>query len=337
MKNKGPILFFLAMALLSSSCVSLFAQDKIFSRTVKRMGSRFQITLVCSAQEAPQLFNAALAEIGRIEREISSWDPHSQTSKINLEAGVKPVQVSKELFGLIQRSLSLSKLTAGAFDISYAAIDPVWFFDGSMTAFPTQERLAASVKNIGYANIVLDAGAQTVFLKKKGMKIGFGAIGKGFAADQTKTLLIKKGVTAGIINAAGDLTTWGVKPDGTDWQVGISHPENPTKVFSWFPVKDAAVATSGNYEKYVTLKGKRYSHIIDPRTGIPVSGIKSVSVFAPKAELADALATAVFIVGLDTGLDLIAQLPGVSCIVVDAQNKIHYSNNITVAPVKIEG
>ena len=163
---------------------------------------------------------------------------------------------------------------------------------------------------------------------------GFGAIGKGFAADATKKLMKSLGVSSGIINASGDLTSWGKKPDGTDWQVGISNPENPTKVFSWFPVRDAAVATSGNYEKYVTLEGKQYSHIMDPRTGMPVSGIKSVTVFAPNAELADAFATAVFIMGIDTGIDTISQLPGMSCIIVDAENNIHHSPNIQWANIK---
>ena len=203
-----------------------------------------------------------------------------------------------------------------------------------MKAVPSESERLKSVQNIGFKDLVLNAKEQTVYLPKKGMKIGFGAIGKGYAADATKKLMKSLGVSSGIINASGDLTSWGKKPDGTDWQVGISNPENPAKVFSWFPVRDAAVATSGNYEKYVTLEGKQYSHIMDPRTGMPVSGIKSVTVFAPNAELADAFATAVFIMGIDTGIDTISQLPGMSCIIVDAENNIHHSPNIQWANTK---
>lgn len=298
------------------------------------MGTRFEITLVSTQEVANQYLNAAQGEIERIERLISSWDANSQTAEINRQAGIKPVKVAKELYDLIARSIEISKITQGAFDISYAALDPVWFFDGRMKAVPSESERLKSVQNIGFKDLVLNAKEQTVYLPKKGMKIGFGAIGKGYAADATKKLMKSLGVSSGIINASGDLTSWGKKPDGTDWQVGISNPENPAKVFSWFPVRDAAVATSGNYEKYVTLEGKQYSHIMDPRTGIPVSGIKSVTVFAPKAELADAFATAVFIMGIDTGIDTISQLPGMSCIIVDAENNIHHSPNIQWANIK---
>jgi len=298
------------------------------------MGTRFEITLVSTQEVANQYLNAAQGEIERIERLISSWDANSQTAEINRQAGIKPVKVAKELYDLIARSIEISKITQGAFDISYAALDPVWFFDGRMKAVPSESERLKSVQNIGFKDLVLNAKEQTVYLPKKGMKIGFGAIGKGYAADATKKLMKSLGVSSGIINASGDLTSWGKKPDGTDWQVGISNPENPAKVFSWFPVRDAAVATSGNYEKYVTLEGKQYSHIMDPRTGIPVSGIKSVTVFAPKAELADAFATAVFIMGIDTGIDTISQLPGMSCIIVDAENNIHHSPNIQWANTK---
>lgn len=298
------------------------------------MGTRFEITLVSTQEVANQYLNAAQGEIERIERLISSWDANSQTAEINRQSGIKPVKVAKELYELIARSIEISKITQGAFDISYAALDPVWFFDGRMKAVPSESQRLKSVQNIGFKDLVLNAKEQTVYLPKKGMKIGFGAIGKGFAADATKKLMKSLGVSSGIINASGDLTSWGKKPDGTDWQVGISNPENPTKVFSWFPVRDAAVATSGNYEKYVTLEGKQYSHIMDPRTGMPVSGIKSVTVFAPNAELADAFATAVFIMGIDTGIDTISQLPGMSCIIVDAENNIHHSPNIQWANTK---
>jgi len=293
------------------------------------MGSRFDITVVADNEtEGNSYIDEAVGEIKRIEKMISSWDSTSETSEIIKYAGVKPVKVDKELLDLIERAIKISELTDGAFDISYASMDKIWKFDGSMKDLPTQEEISKSVEKVGYKNIILDPDKQTVFLKNPGMRIGFGAIGKGYAADKAKQLLISEGVTAGIMNASGDLCTWGTQPDGSSWMVGITNPLNKNKVFSWFPLDNNAVVTSGNYEKYVLLNGIKYSHIIDPRTGWPAHGLTSVSIFAPKAELADALATSVFVMGKETGLDFINQLPGIECVIVDDQGKIFTSNNI---------
>ena len=299
------------------------------------MGSRFDITMIAEDEKKANAYiDEAIEEIIRIEKLISSWDPQSQTSEINRNASIKPVKVDQELIDLIERSIQISKITDGAFDITFASIDNVWIFDGSMKEMPDKKAIQKSIEKVGYTNIVIDENKQTVYLKLKGMKIGFGAIGKGYAADKVKSMMIEKGVKAGIINAAGDLTTWGKQPGGKDWMVGISNPLNKDKVFSWFPVVDAAVATSGNYEKYVTFHGKKYTHIIDPRTGYPVSGIVSVTIFSKRAELCDALATAVFIMGTETGLNMINQLKGVECIIVDENNKIHTSGNIELNAIE---
>lgn len=199
-----------------------------------------------------------------------------------------------------------------------------------MDYLPTDVQIANSIANVGYKNIVINKEEQTIFLPNKGMKIGFGAIGKGFAADQVKQLMISKGVIGGIINASGDLTTWGgTQVSGKKWMVGISNPLDAEKIFSWLPIVDSSVATSGNYEKYIIFKGEKYSHIIDPRTGWPSKGVKSVSVFSKKAELSDALATSVFVMGVETGLSVIEQLKGVEVIIVDQNNQIHKSKGIT--------
>lgn len=295
------------------------------------MGSRFDITIVAENKaKANSYIEKAIQEIMRIENLISSWDSNSQTSFINKNAGIKPVKVSKELFELIERCLQVSKITDGAFDISYASMDKIWYFDKPMNQMPSETEIKNSIRKVGFQNIILNKAEQSVFLKQTGMKIGFGAIGKGYAADKARALLKKQGAPGGIINASGDLTTWGKQPDGKDWMVGITNPLNKNKVFSWFPVKNAAVATSGNYEKFVVLNGKQYSHIIDPRTGYPASGVVSVTIFTQSAELCDALATAVFILGKETGIHLINQLKGIECIVVDAKNKVHTSKKLTL-------
>ena len=295
------------------------------------MGSRFDITVVANDSiKANKYIDTAIAEISRIEKLISSWDDNSQTSEINRNAGIKPVKVDKELFDLIERAIAISKLTDGAFDISYASMDKIWKFDESMTKMPSKEEIISSVEKVGYQNIVLDKMDSTVFLKLEGMKIGFGAIGKGYAADKAKSLLISKGVPSGIINASGDMNTWGKQPNGDEWKVAITNPMDKNKVFALLPITNGAVVTSGNYEKYVNFNGKRYTHIIDPRTGYPSTGIISVTVFAPKAELADALATSVFVMGKEAGLDRINQLPKIECIIIDDKGNITKSKNIEI-------
>ncbi len=309
---------------------SIFAQQP-YKRTLKLMGSRFDITVVANdSEKGEEYIDLAVNEISRIERLISSWDPNSQTSEINRNAGVKPVKVDKELFDLIQRAIGISKLSDGAFDISYASMDKVWKFDGSMTQMPDEETIRNSVSKVGFQNILLDKENSSVFLKLSGMKIGFGAIGKGYAADKAKALLIEKGVVSGIINASGDMNTWGLQPDGKEWKVAITNPMDKNKAFALMPVSNSAVVTSGNYEKYVTFNGKQYSHIIDPRTGYPTTGIISVTVFAPKAEIADALATSIFVMGIEVGLNRVNQLPKIECIIIDDKGAIHTSNNIEI-------
>ena len=313
------------------------SQLQVFQRTLKLMGSRFDLTVVAENQaKGDEYMDLAIAEITRIERLISSWDPNSQTSMINKNAGLAPVKVDRELFNLIERAIKISKLTQGAFDISYASMDRIWKFDGSVMEMPSEEAIKQSVARVGYQNILLDPEKGTVFLKKEGMKIGFGAIGKGYAADMAKALLLKHGVTSGIINASGDLNAWGTQPDGKDWMVAIVNPLNKNKVFSWLPVRDQAVVTSGNYEKFIILNGERYTHIIDPRTGYPSKGVRSATIFTKNAELADALATSIFVMGVETGIDFVNQLKGVECIIVDDDNKIITSENIALKGIETQ-
>ncbi|MBN9284737.1 MULTISPECIES: FAD:protein FMN transferase [Flavobacterium] len=304
-------------------------------RVVKLMGSRFDITIVAKdAPTADAYIDTAVAEITRIENLISEWMPHTQVSQINQNAGIKPVVVDKELFDLTERAIGFSKLTDGAFDISFAAADKIWKYDGSMTELPSPEAVKESVKKIGYQNIILDREKSTIFLKLPGMKIGFGSIGKGYAADKTKDFMMAKGVVAGIINASGDMNTWGKQPDGKEWTVGITNPMNKDRVFAVFPLTNSAVVTSGNYEKYVMLNNKRYSHIIDPRTGYPATGIASVTVFAKSAEMANGLSTSVVVLGRETGMNLIDQIPQVSAVIVDDAGKVYYSRNAHIKKLK---
>jgi FAD:protein FMN transferase len=308
---------------------------EIYKKSFKAMGCGFEATVVANdAQQADTFLDAAINNIRRIEALISSWDENSQTGNINRSAGIEPVQVDVELFNLIKRSIAISKLTDGAFDITYASMDKVWKFDGSVTQLPDSNTVKESVRKVGYQNIQLSEDNRSVFLPEKGMKIGFGAIGKGYAADHTMNLLKSLGVTSGIINASGDLRTWGQQPNGEPWQIGVKNPLNKNKVFVLLPLVNQALVTSGNYEKFITIDGKRYAHIIDPRTGYPTSGLTSVTIIASSAELADALATSVFVMGKDVGLDFVNQLKDVECVLVQDDGMVFYSDHINAKELK---
>jgi thiamine biosynthesis lipoprotein len=197
-----------------------------------------------------------------------------------------------------------------------------------MTSLPDTETARQSVRLINYRNVLLDEQAGTVMLKEKGMRIGFGGIGKGYAADMAKNLLVKDGVHSGIVNASGDLTAWGKQANGKPWTIGIAHPDNARSAFSTLNISVLAIATSGNYEKYVLIDGKKYSHTINPKTGLPVTGIKSVTIISPYAEIADAMATPVMVMGVKAGIGLINQIEHLGCIIVDDNNKIYTTKNI---------
>ena len=304
----------------------------LHNRVRKLMGNRFEISVASDDDEwADICIDEAVSEIKRIEKLITTFDESSQTNLINRNAGISPVKVDQEIFDLISRAKKISLVTQGAFDISYGSIDKkLWNFDDSMTSLPNPDIAKKSVRLINYNNIILDDNNTTVFLKEEGMRIGFGGIGKGYAAEMAKVVLQKKGVESGVVNAAGDLTTWGNHPDGTTWTIGIADPAAINYAFSYLDITNTSVATSGNYEKFIMIDGKRYSHTIDPRTGLPIQGIKSVTIISPNAEIADAMATPVMVMGVKVGLDLINQIKGLACIIIDENDILHTSKNIHI-------
>jgi len=301
-------------------------------KVLKLMGNRFEITVVDEDPSwADECIADAIEEIKRIEKLFTTFDESSQTNLINRNAGIAPVKVDKEVYDLIERSKKISTLTQGAFDITYGSIDKrLWNFDKTMTSLPDPQTAKRLVRLINYRNVILNENNCTVFLKEKGMRIGFGGIGKGYAAEKAKILLQQKGVKSGIINAAGDLTAWGYQPNGKPWTIGIADPNATRQAFSLLEITNTSVATSGNYEKFIIIDGKKYSHTIDPKTGLPVRGIKSVTIIFPNAEIADAIATPVMIMGVTTGLNLLNQMKGIAGIIIDDNDKIYTTKNINL-------
>lgn len=313
------------------TCIVLGQEEKYVTvqKTFEVMGGSFDITVISVDEELGYIYiHEALAEVQRIEKLISSWDDASETSLINKNAGIKPVPVSWELYRLIERCIKISEITDGAFDITYTALEDIWKFDGSMTTLPNKVKVKDAVSKTGFGNIILNSKDQTVYLNKKGMRISFGGIGKGFAADKAKALLVSKEVKAGIINIGGDITTWGTKATGEKWLIGVVNPERQGGLFSWIPILESSVATSGGDADFMIVNDKKYTHVLNPKTGYPSTGINSVSVFAKSAEISDALATSIFVMGLDAGLALINQLGDTEVIIVNNANKMYKSNGI---------
>ncbi len=318
--------WFFIFCMLTATSVNA---QHLFQRKTLLMGVDFEFTVMAESRKKGVFYiDKAIEETQRVEDLISSWKSTSQTSKITENAGIKPVKVNKELLQLIKRSKRISELTDGFFDISYASVDKIWYFNKPMPHLPDSATVQKSVRKINYKDIVINEKESTVFLRKKGMKIGFGAIGKGYVAEKVKSLLIHLGAKAGLVNAGGDLTTWGTHPFTKKWHIQIADPNGVLKNAGKFDLLNSSVVTSGNYAKYIEFNAKRYAHIINPKTGWPVKGLKSVSVFCKNTELADALATSIFVMGKEKGLALINQLKGIECLLIDEENKLHSSINL---------
>ncbi|MES2574180.1 MAG: FAD:protein FMN transferase [Bacteroidota bacterium] len=300
-------------------------------RTTILMGGRFDITIVTKdSLSAEQNIDSIISEITRIEYLISDWKSNSQVSEVNQNAGIRPVKVDREVFELTQRAIQFSKITNGAFDISFSAMDRIWKFDGSMTEMPSVEAIKKSVDKVGYKNIILDSVQSTIFLKLKGMKIGFGALGEGYATDKCRDMMKAKGIESGIINGSGDMSTWGKQPNGKFWNIGITNPFDTDKIIAVVPLEEKAVTTSGSYEKFVVFDGKRYSHIINPATGYPSTGLCSVTVFGPNAETANGLSTSLMVLGKKAGLLLLEKYPDYSCLMITDDGKVIKSKKIKI-------
>lgn len=288
----------------------------IFRRTIRLMGNRFEISVIGNDPvRADNCIDNAITEISRVEKLLSAISDESQINEINRNAGLKPVKVGAEIFKLIDRSLKISELTDGTFDITYNAAD--------------KETEREPVKFTNYKDVILDEVNTTVSLKEKGMRIGFGAISKGYASDRAKYVLQMMGVSSGVINAGGDLLTWGLQPDNEPWTIAVADPEQEKQPFADINISNMAVATSGNFEKNATISDKKYQPNVDVKKGFPVSVLKSVSIVSPTAELSDAMATPVMMMGVNAGLYLINQLQQLACVIIDDHDRVYTSKEVS--------
>ncbi len=269
--------------------------------------------------------SAVMAEMRRIDRLMSTYKESSEISRVNREAATRPVPISRELLDLIARALEMSALTGGAFDITYASAGHLYDFRRGLK--PSAQALAQALPAISYRHVALDRGAGTIRFLQRGVRVDLGGIAKGHAVDRSIALLQARGIKHALVSAGGDSRLIG-DHRGRPWIVGIRDPRQEGKVVAALPLADAAVSTSGDYERYFEVEGVRYHHIINPKSGRPVAGVRSVTVVAADSTTADALSTGVFVVGVEKGLALIESLPGVEGLIVDAEGRMRYSSGL---------
>jgi thiamine biosynthesis lipoprotein len=296
--------------------------NNIFRRAMWLMGSQFEISVVGNDRLwAEERITLAINEINRVEKLLSTFSDSSKVNEINRNAGITPVKVDAEIFWLIDRSLKIAELTHGTFDITYFSAD-------AQNDADTNTPVLTACSN--YQNVVLDAKAMTVFLKEKGMRIGFAANSKGYAADRAKYILQTQGVSSGVINAGGDLLTWGLQPNNEPWTVATADPEQSRQPYADLEISNMCLASSVNAEKYNSTSTKEYFNIVNLKKGFPVSEITSVSILSPSAEFSDAMANPLISIGVNAGIYLINKLNQIACVIIDDHNRVYTSNGINI-------
>ncbi|GAC22138.1 FAD:protein FMN transferase [Paraglaciecola arctica] len=288
------------------------------------MGTNIHVELWSdSAQQGEAAIQAVMDEMQRINQLMSPYIESSELSKLNHQASAGFVPVSKELFELIALSVELAKETDGAFDITFASVGYLYNYRESQK--PQQSQIAALLKAINYRHIRFNLTEQSVFFAHPNVKIDLGGIAKGHAVDNAIEILKKRGIKHALVTAGGDTKLLGDRL-GKPWMVGIRDPRDKDKQAVVLPLADTALSTSGDYERYFEQDGKRYHHILSPKTGTSAKEVQSVSIIGQRSTLNDALSTAVFVLGVQKGMDLLNRTPGYDGIIVDNQRKLHYSN-----------
>jgi thiamine biosynthesis lipoprotein len=311
------------LASLLLAVVPLSASAAWFGEQQDKMGTRVEIQLWMDDEaQARRLIAAGMAEFDRIEAAMSTYRESSEISAVNRAAASAPVVVSAELFDLVRRALELSLRTGGAFDISYDSVGHLYDFRAGER--PADADIADRLPAINYRHVQLDAGKSTIRFTRPGTRINLGGIAKGYACEQVVALLRKAGVTHALVNAGGDTRLLGDRR-GKPWVVGIRDPDDESKWVTRLALDDEAISTSGDYERYFEADGVRYHHILDPKSGKPVAGVRSVTVIGPDATLTDGLSTSVFVMGVERGLALIEATPGYAAVIIDAERKVRFS------------
>jgi thiamine biosynthesis lipoprotein len=272
-----------------------------------------------------QAIRGAFAEMERLQANLSEWRPDSAVSRVNQSAGLAPIRIPLELMEVMQVAGAVSRASDGAFDSTWASLSDIWKLDAPNFRPPAAEIVAAARKLVDYRDVILDARTQTAFLRRRGMRLGLGGIAKAYIAERAADLAVASGVGHMLIDAGGDVVARG-RQGKRPWTVGIRDPRSTTHLLATVDLHNEVVATSGDYEHFIDVDGHRYHHLLDPRTGLPASASRSATVIAPDGALAEALSTALFILG-PPGLDILSSFASTAALLVDADGVAHFTAN----------
>jgi FAD:protein FMN transferase len=290
------------------------------------MGTRVSVELWADDEvRGRELVAEVMSEYRRIDAGMSTYKPDSEISRVNAHAADAPVPIGAELFSLVERSLELSVASHGAFDITYDSVG--YLYDFRAHKRPTAQEISERLGAVDYRHVVLDREHRTIAFTQGGVRINLGGIAKGYAVQHAAEMLRARGVEHALLNAGGDTRVIGDRR-GQPWIVGIRHPRAADQVVTRLPLDDEAISTAGDYERFFEENGQRYHHIINPSTGEPTQGILTVTVIGPDGTMTDGLDTAIFVLGVEPGLELIKQYPEYETIIVDAAGKIFYSSGL---------
>jgi thiamine biosynthesis lipoprotein len=291
------------------------------------MGTEIRVELWSDDRSAGQTAIAAvMQEMHRIDAAMSPFKPESELSRINREAASHAVPLSREMFELLQSSIVFSRESDGAFDITFASVGHLYDYRAGVK--PTDEQLAAARAAIGYQNLLLDSQNCSVRFARPGVRIDLGGFAKGYAVDNGAAILRRHGIAHGIVTAGGDSHIVGDRR-GRPWQIGIRDPRRKGGVIAMVPLEDAAISTSGDYERFFETDGVRFHHVIDPKTGKSPSHVQSVTVIAQDGLTTEAFSKSVFVMGVEKGLQFIESKPGTDAVVVDGMGVLHYTTGLS--------
>ena len=322
------IVIFLWMGIILNACD--FAEDQPTRRTQFIMGTLVEVTVSHSDPDVIQAVTTqAFDEMKRIEQLMSTYIPDSEISRINRAAGKEAIPVSPEVEEVIREGLYWSEQSSGAFDITVEPLVYLWDFDGEKEIIPSENTLRKTASLVNYKDI--EVKDHTVQLKRRGMAINVGGLAKGYAVDRAISILRAK-VKNGIVNAGGDLFAFGQKKPQTPWSIGLQHPRKPQELLAAFAVQNQGIATSGDYQRYFIKDGVRYHHIFDPHTGKPARLMISTTIITTEVMDADALATAVFVMGPDKGIEWVDSMDNVEAMLMLKDGSIRYSKNFRKQP-----
>jgi len=311
---KKSVLFVL---LLSFVFIFGCAKEQGYKGARLVMGTVWEITAYGDKAACLEAIEEAFKEVERVSKVFSIFDENSEVSIINKTAGISKIKLSDEAYDLIGKSIYFSEISGGVFDITITPLMRMWGFVDRKPRVPTDEEIKRALDLVGYENIVLDEKTKEISFKKNGVELDFGAIAKGYGVDRAVLVLKKYGIQSALVNGGGNIYCIGAPPGKNFWNIGIKDPLTQDRILKTIELKDQAVATSGGYENYFIINGKKYCHIIDPRTGMPCEGILSATVIAEDATTADALSTACFVLGKQKGEELLRKVPGARGIILE--------------------